>query len=62
MSCSFQTGGSRHESQHHPFVVEGEGDAALKIYFENEDNKQAYLDISIEETGGDFESKLDNPN
>ena len=24
-----------------PFVVEGSGDSALKIYFENEDNRRA---------------------
>ena len=26
-----------------PFVVEGSGDNALKIYFENEENRQTYL-------------------
>ena len=30
-----------------PFVVEGEGPNALKIYFENEDNKIEYLDIPL---------------
>lgn len=28
-----------------PFVLEGKGENALKIYFENEENKNAYLDI-----------------
>ena len=30
-----------------PFVVEGEGPNALKIYFENEANKAEYLDIPL---------------
>lgn len=45
----------------HPFVVEGEGDTALKIYFESEENKQAYLDIAVEHPGEDFTTNLDNP-
>ncbi len=27
-----------------PYVIEGEGEGALKIYFESEQNKQRYLD------------------
>lgn len=45
----------------HPFVVEGEGDGAIKIYFESEENKQAYLDIAVEHPGEDFSTNLDNP-
>ncbi|WP_455208134.1 hypothetical protein [Kaarinaea lacus] len=45
----------------HPFVVEGDGDNALKIYFENEDNKNTYLGIVVEHPGEDFETNLDNP-
>lgn len=30
-----------------PFVIEGEGPNALKIYFENEANKAEYLDIPL---------------
>ena len=30
-----------------PFVVEGKGPNALKIYFENEANKAEYLDIPL---------------
>lgn len=30
-----------------PYVVEGEGPNALKIYFENEENKDIYLDIPL---------------
>jgi len=28
-----------------PYVIEGDGDDALKIYFESEENKASYLDI-----------------
>ena len=44
----------------HPFVVEGEGDNALKIYFENEENKNTYLGIEVEHPGEDIETSLDN--
>ena len=44
----------------HPFVVEGEGENALKIYFENEENKSTYLGIEIEHPEEDFETNLDN--
>ncbi|UCB56128.1 MAG: hypothetical protein JSW45_06250 [Thiotrichales bacterium] len=30
-----------------PFVIEGDGPNALKIYFENEANKAEYLDIPL---------------
>jgi hypothetical protein len=30
-----------------PFVIEGEGPSALKIYFENEANRQEYLEIPL---------------
>jgi len=30
-----------------PYVVEGEGNGALKIYFESEENKQEYLDTPV---------------
>ncbi len=30
-----------------PFLVEGSGQGALKIYFESERNKQEYLDTEI---------------
>lgn len=45
----------------HPFVIEGTGDGALKLYFENEENKRAYLDIEVEHLGRDFTTNLDNP-
>ena len=30
-----------------PFVVEGEGDHAIKIYFQSEDNKREYLELEV---------------
>ncbi len=34
-----------------PYVVEGEGTSALKIYFESEQNRQSYLEISLKSPG-----------
>jgi hypothetical protein len=44
-----------------PFLIEGAGDGALKIFFESEDNKRAYLDIEVEHPGNDLSVSLDNP-
>ena len=51
-----------------PFVIEGEGDGALRIYFESEENKQAYLNTKVH--GSDdlsglkniYDDMADNPN
>lgn len=45
----------------HPFVVEGEGENALKIYFENEDNKNTYLGIEVEHQEEGVETNLEDP-
>jgi hypothetical protein len=45
----------------HPYVIEGEGDNALKIYFESEQTKREYLEIAVEHPGEDFSTNLDNP-
>jgi len=37
------TGNKVLDPEHHPFVVEGSGMAATKIYFESEETRQAYL-------------------
>jgi hypothetical protein len=47
--------------KHAPHVIEGEGDTAIDIYFESEENKQAYLDIAVENPAKDFTVNLDNP-
>ncbi|MGD8955763.1 MAG: hypothetical protein PVJ03_00405 [Chromatiaceae bacterium] len=30
-----------------PFVVEGEGDSAIEVYFQSEDNKREYLALEV---------------
>ena len=37
------TGTKVTDLEHHPFVIEGSGMAAVKIYFESEDTKRAYV-------------------
>lgn len=44
-----------------PYIIEGSGDNALKIYFESEENKKAYLGIDVEHPGENFQTNLDNP-
>ena len=51
-----------------PYVIEGEGDGALRIYFESEANKQEYLNTELH--GSDdmsglkniYDDMADNPN
>ncbi len=45
------TGNRVTDLEHHPFVVEGSGVAAMKIYFESEDTKRAYLMAQPHDTG-----------
>ncbi|MDH5191157.1 MAG: hypothetical protein OEW89_07895 [Gammaproteobacteria bacterium] len=45
----------------HPFVIEGKGESALKIYFENEKNKRTYLDRHKKHSGKDFRTNLNKP-
>ncbi len=42
------TGNKVADLEHHPYLIEGAGMAAMKIYFESEDTKQAYL-LSLQE-------------
>ena len=52
-----------------PFVIEGEGKGAIKIYFESEENKGEYLDIPMHGSNGEsgsalkhiFDEMADNP-
>lgn len=55
------SGADVRDPERHPFVIEGEGESAVKIYFESEETRQAYLDIEVEHPGEDFEHNLDNP-
>lgn len=44
-----------------PFVIEGTGESALKVYFESEQTRREYLDIELEHPGQDLSVNLDNP-
>lgn len=50
-----------------PYIIEGEGNSALKIFFESEDNKREYLAIPIHGSDGItglqdiYEKMADNP-
>ena len=35
--------------EEHPCVYDGDGDNGLEIYFENEENRQAYLHMEMED-------------
>lgn len=43
----------------HPFLIEGEGEYALKIYFESEATKRAYLDNEAGPNEDDLFSDFD---
>jgi len=38
------TGNKVTDLEQHPFIIEGHGVAAMKIYFESEATRQAYVD------------------
>ena len=51
-----------------PYVLEGEGNGAIKVYFESEANKQEYLDTPMHGADGGssainkiFDDMADNP-
>jgi hypothetical protein len=54
--------------EHAPYVIEGEGQNALKIYFESEQNKREYLDTPVHGSDGIsglkkiYDEMADNPN
>ena len=43
----------------HPFLIEGQGEYALKIYFESEATKRAYQDHDADQTEDGFFSDYD---
>ena len=51
-----------------PYVVEGQGDNAIKIYFESEKNRHDYLEMESHGSGDlsglkdIFDAMADNPN
>ena len=44
-----------------PFVIEGRGESALKVYFESEANKAEYEGVELEHPGHDLSLELDDP-
>lgn len=50
-----------------PFVIEGEGDNVVKIYFESEENRNGYLEMESHGAGdlsglnAIFDAMADNP-
>ncbi len=40
------------DTENAPYEIEGEGDNALKIYFESEENRQKYLSIPVHGSDG----------
>jgi hypothetical protein len=48
------TGNDVKDLEHAPFVIEGSGESALKIYFESEESKQRYLSIEMKELSQDI--------
>jgi len=47
------------DPENHPCLYEGDGDNGLEIYFENEENKEIYMEMELEDrkilTGNDSE-------
>lgn len=37
------------DPENHPCLYEGDGDNGLEIYFENEENRQIYMDMELED-------------
>ncbi len=35
--------------EQHPCLFEGDGDNGIEIYFENEENRQTYLNMEVED-------------
>lgn len=42
------TGNDAGNLEEAPYIIEGSGDDTLIIYFESDDNKKAYLEITID--------------
>jgi hypothetical protein len=52
-----------------PYLIEGEGDNAIRIYFESEQNRREYLDTPLHGSDGGssglngiYDDMADNPN
>ena len=55
------------DTENAPYIIEGEGSGALKIYFESEETRQAYLDTPVHGSddlsglGRIYDEMADNP-
>ncbi|MHB1566530.1 MAG: hypothetical protein ACYCXG_07400 [Acidiferrobacter sp.] len=56
-----ETGYTAEHLEGHPFIIEGTGEEAIKVYFESEENRQRYLAIPTEHPEQDWSKTLDNP-
>ena len=48
------TGNDVADLENAPYVVEGTGDSALKIYFESEESKRSYLEVETKGPDADI--------
>lgn len=55
------TGHTVEKTDGYPYVVEGEGEDTLKIYFDSEETRQEYLKVGTEHPEQGIEPTLDNP-
>ena len=55
------TGNTIANPEGHPFVVEGDPEEGITIYFESEETKQQYLDVQREQPERGMRESLDNP-
>jgi hypothetical protein len=50
------------DPENHPCLYEGDGDNGLEIYFENEENKEIYMEMELEDrkvlTGNDTDDYI----
>lgn len=49
------------DPEQHPFVIKGEGRNAVKIYFESEETRQAYIGNAAKHPDADLTSRFDHP-
>lgn len=54
------TGNDVKDPDNAPFVIEGQGNDALKIYFESGENRREYLDISMDSPDSTLLDALDS--
>lgn len=55
------TGSTMQDLDGRPYVIEGEGPDAIKVYFESEETRQEYLRVGTEHPEQGLKTSLDNP-